>query len=120
MKRLLSLLLTASCLSLSSCDQLTEKWTVMRAKGLYRNGKGRIEITDKKVFLSDSGTVYDMKTPFNYELEGKRMILEPASMAGLGGLAMLFGVTPEIEIVDNKTIKYMVNKKVDIYKRIEK
>lgn len=119
MKRLLPLLLAALSLSLSSCDQLANKWAVMRVKDVYRHDKWKMEITDRKVFLSDDDTVYKMTTPFKYEIEGKRLLLEPSSMAGLGGLAMLFGVTPEVEIIDHNTLKYKVNSKVDIYKRIE-
>jgi hypothetical protein len=120
MKRLLPLLLAAACLSLSSCEQLADKWTAMHVKGMYRSEKYKMEITDRKVIISDCDTTFHMTVPFNYELEGKRMMLEPASMVGIGGLAMLFGATPEVEIVDSNTLKYKVGSNKDvIYKRVE-
>jgi hypothetical protein len=116
---MLPLLLGASFLALNACSQLSDKWTAMQVKGVYQKPGSRMQITDKKVIMSDADTAVHIKLAFNYEVEGKQLLLEPSSAGGLGGLAAILGITPEIEIVDKTTLKYKVNGRTDIYKRME-
>lgn len=120
MKRVLPLFLLLGLLcSLSSCEQLVDKLTGKGFKGVYLDAENsKLEITDKKVIASTGDKGYPMTIAFNYEVEGKRLFLEPASTGGLGSLMMAMGSSSEIQIIDDKVIKYVVGSQARIYKRV--
>ena len=106
-------------MSLNSCEQVTNKLAGKSFKGVYRGHDNfKVEITDKKVLASNDDKKYPMMIVFNYEAEGKRLFLEPASTGGLGSLMAVMGKAAEIHIIDDNTIRYVVGTHNDTYKRV--